>query len=62
MHIASLIARPGTLTPEIAEGTFKALLCSAEPTWLAPLEAAEALRLRHELMDFQNGINKGRNN
>ena len=42
MHIASLIARPGTLTPEIAEGTFKALLCSSEPTWLSPLEAAEA--------------------
>ncbi|MEO0342690.1 MAG: phosphoserine phosphatase SerB [Pseudomonadota bacterium] len=42
MHIASLIARPGTLTPEIAEGTFKALLCSKETQWLAPLEAAEA--------------------
>ena len=42
MHIASLIARAGTLTPEIAEGTFKALLCSEDPTWLAPLEAAEA--------------------
>ncbi|MEM9212512.1 MAG: phosphoserine phosphatase SerB [Pseudomonadota bacterium] len=42
MHIASLIARPGTLTPEIAEGTFKALLCSSETDWLAPLEAAEA--------------------
>ena len=42
MHVASLIARPGTLTPEIAEGTFKALLCSEDPTWLAPLESAEA--------------------
>ena len=42
MHIASLIARPGTLTPEIADGTFKALLCSAGPKWLSPLEAAEA--------------------
>ena len=42
MNIASLIARPGSLTPEIAEGTFKALLCSEETQWLAPLEAAEA--------------------